>query len=86
MFGGVSTNPLAMAYKSIESSSTVRIKPKAKPKEHINYGQHGHRSFMQNVQTLVIGERARCIAREITYSGLQEHRNTNKSTERALEH
>jgi hypothetical protein len=31
-------------------------------------------------------ERARYIERETTYSGLQEHRNTNESTERALEH
>jgi hypothetical protein len=31
-------------------------------------------------------ERARYIERETTSSGLQEHRNTNESTEKALEH
>jgi hypothetical protein len=33
-----------------------------------------------------LGERTRYTERETTYSGLQEHRNTNESTERALEH
>jgi hypothetical protein len=31
-------------------------------------------------------ERARYIERATTYSGLQEHRNTSESTEKALEH
>jgi hypothetical protein len=31
-------------------------------------------------------ERARYIERETIYSGPQEHRNTNESTEKALEH
>jgi hypothetical protein len=31
-------------------------------------------------------ERARFIKRETTYSGPQEHRNTDESTEKALEH
>jgi hypothetical protein len=39
----------------------------------------GHRINMER-------ERARYIERETTYSGLQEHWNTNDSTEKALEH
>jgi hypothetical protein len=34
----------------------------------------------------LVGQRVRYIERETTYSGLQEHRNTNESTERAQEH
>jgi hypothetical protein len=42
--------------------------------------------FSISICTMQLGERARYIERETTYSGLQEYRNTNESTERALEH
>jgi hypothetical protein len=35
------------------------------------------------MQTTISCERARCIVRETTYSGLQEHRNTEGSTGKA---